>query len=542
MPQSSDTPPGTARDLALLIILTIALHAPFVGQAFHLDDTQYLDVALNVSRNPLFPMDLPSVFQGQHLTLWGHTHPPLNAYLIAALVFLGGGSPSEIFLHSSFLLFPILLSVSFYFLARRFGVNPLLASALLAINPTLMVSAHTLMADVPLVALWVCGLVLFVRAIDQEDHAFLFASAVPITAACFYAYQGLALLPLLGFYALTRRRLGVRELQVLSVPVILMAVWQYSGYVHRGVSYASTMFEYIGVRGLWLAATKVRTTIATLTYLGGTILPFPFIFWKMGRWWKGALIWAPLAIALAVSYGRLAGYTRLEEAFFIGCFAGGMAAVAWIVARGYESWSFQGWAADDLFLCLWFVGMLIGCIAAFFSGSARYLLPAYPPLLLIVMRMVKRAPVFYTSLLALQLILGLALSQADYEFAGLGRLEARAFKSMYLIKPQPFLFSAEWGLRYYLSSMGGQIMAEDTAGSPGELFVESRLALGRTFENETGRSLELIERRSYRTGSPLRLLAPESHAGFWSDAWGVLPFWFSRSPMDEFSIYRVKGK
>lgn len=276
-----------ARDLTLLIALTIALHAPFIGQAFHLDDAQYLDVALNVFRNPLFPMDLPSVSEGQHLTLWGHTHPPLNAYLIAALVFLHGGIPREIFLHTVFLLFPILLSVSFYFLARRFAGDALVASVLLATNPTLMVSAHTLMADVPLVAFWVCGIVLFVRGIDRRRPSLVYVSVLPITAACFYAYQGLTLIPLLAFYAIVRRQLSWREVAILSTPVFLMAVWQLSGYLHRGVTYASTMFEYIGVRGLWLGPTKVRIAIASLTYLGGTILPFPFIFWKMGGNGKG---------------------------------------------------------------------------------------------------------------------------------------------------------------------------------------------------------------------------------------------------------------
>ena len=147
MQQNSSTGSRTARDLAVLVSLTILLHAPFVGQAFHLDDVQYLDVALNVPHNPLFPMDLPSVFEGQHLTLWGHTHPPLNAYLIAGLVFLHGGAPSEVFLHSVFLFFPILLTISFYFLARRFAADPLMASALFATNPTLMISAHTLMTE-----------------------------------------------------------------------------------------------------------------------------------------------------------------------------------------------------------------------------------------------------------------------------------------------------------------------------------------------------------------------------------------------------------
>ena len=528
------------RDLTVLILLTIVLHAPFINEAFHLDDAQYLDVALNVARNLLFPMDLPSVFEGHHQDLWGHTHPPLNAYLIAGLIHLHGGPPSERFLHTSFLLFPILLTVSFYFLARRFSVQPLIASALLATNPTLMVSAHTLMADVPLVTLWVCAAVLFVRGVDQARQSLVYLSVLPALGACFYAYQGFALLPLLAFYAVSRKKFGWREAGVLGAPVALMAAWQLSGYMHRGVTYASTMFGYLGDSGIWLGATKIRTTVATLTYLGGVILPFPFVFWKIGHRSKGALTWAALGIAVAVAFLRFADYTPAEKILFVGCFAAGLVAAAWIAGRGIESWSQVGWASDDFFLALWFCGMLTACVAAFFSGSARYLLPACPPLLLLVMRFVKRAPVFYAVLLTAQLILGVALAQADYEFAGLARQEARDFRSRYVATPQPFMFSAEWGWRYYLRSMGGEIVADDTIGRPGELLVKSRLALGGIFDNQLGRSLKPVELLTYRVRSPVRLLDPNSHAGFWSDGWGVLPFWFSTKPLDEFSIYRVK--
>ena len=529
------------RDLVILVILTIALHLPFIAEAFHLDDAQYLDVALNVSHNPLFPMDLPSVFEGHHQDLWGHTHPPLNAYLIAGLVYLHGGPPSERFLHTSFLLFPILLTVGFYFLARRFAVDPLIATALLATNPTLMVSAHTLMADVPLVALWVCAVVLFVRGIDEQNQLLVYLSAIPAIGACFYAYQGLALLPLLAFYALTRRKLGARELAVLCAPVILMAGWQFSGYMHRGVSYASTMVGYLGVRGIWLGSTKIRTAIATLTYLGSVIVPFPFIFWKIGHRSKGALLWTALAVAVAVAFLRFGDYTVIEKVFFTACFAAGLVVAAWIVGRAIESWTLQGWTSDDLFLGLWFVGMLIGCVAMFFSGSARYLLPATPALLLLVMRFVKRAPVFYTSLIAVQVILGVLLAQSDYQFAGLGRREARDFQSQHLQKPQPFIFSAEWGWRYYLGSIGGNIAADDTVGQPDEIFVKSDLALGQIPDTKFGHSLKLVEKREYKIRSPLRVLDPHTHAGFWSDGWGILPFWFSTAPLDEVSIYRANS-
>src|SRR5438552_11080404 len=139
----------TARDLALLIALTLGIHAPFIHQAFHVDDVQYLDVASNVFRNPLFPLDLQSVFEGKHLTLWAHSDPPLNSYVIAGLLLLTNRTPSEKLLHTSFLLFPVLITVAFYFLAREFAATPLLATALLVTNPILMVCAHTLMTDVP---------------------------------------------------------------------------------------------------------------------------------------------------------------------------------------------------------------------------------------------------------------------------------------------------------------------------------------------------------------------------------------------------------
>src|SRR5262245_32680341 len=114
----------TARDLALLMALTLALHLPFIGQAFHLDDVQYLDIAQNVYVNPVFPFEFSADFEGQHFSLWGHTHPPLNSYIIAAVLLLHHRSPSEVFLHSSFLFFPLLVTVSFYFLSKRFVERP----------------------------------------------------------------------------------------------------------------------------------------------------------------------------------------------------------------------------------------------------------------------------------------------------------------------------------------------------------------------------------------------------------------------------------
>jgi len=533
----------TARDLTLLIALTLTIHVPFIGQAFHLDDVYYLDVARNVFRNPLFPLDLQSVFEGKHLTLWAHSHPPLNSYLIAALLPVTNRRPSENFLHACFLVFPVLIAVAFYFLARQFVTMPLLATALLVTNPILMVCAHTLMTDVPHLAMWLSGTALFVIGMENDRSKMIYASVIPLTAACFYAYQGLGAILLLAFFALSRKRLRSREILILCLPVLILAAWQFSGYVHRGTVYMSAMFGELGRRGWWQPALKLKAAITTFSYLGAIVVPFPFVFCRTLRRPKGLLIYIALALGTLAAYFERSDYSWLQQVFLVAYVSGGIALVGWTLRCLTTASSITKLSSDDLFLCLWLAGMLIACVTVFLGGSARYLLPACPAVLLLFLRAYERqngspSRAFYGSWLAAQLVLGLSLAQADYQFAGVARREAYEFQRGYVPNHQPFLFSGEWGFRYYMISVGGEIMAEDTTGSPGELVVKSRLSLGRPYDFD--RFLEPLERRSYRIRSPLRLLDVHAHGGFWSDGWGVLPFWFSREDLDEISIYRVK--
>src|SRR5262249_56018099 len=90
MQSIEQSPPSqrTARDLVLMIALTFAVHLPFLGQAFHLDDVQYLEVARNVFRNPVFPLDLQSVFEGSTSPFWATSIPPSTLTFFPALSLL----------------------------------------------------------------------------------------------------------------------------------------------------------------------------------------------------------------------------------------------------------------------------------------------------------------------------------------------------------------------------------------------------------------------------------------------------------------------
>jgi 4-amino-4-deoxy-L-arabinose transferase-like glycosyltransferase len=537
------------RDLGLLVGLALSLNVPFVAQAFRIDDVLYLDIARNVFKNPFFPLDMAYVFEGKPVTMWGHTHPPLNSYLLAALLFIQGRRPSEVFLHASYLFFPLLATVGFYFLARRFVKSPLLAGALFLTVPALGVTAHTLMADVPLLALWLAATALFISGVDRNDSRIEALALLPVTAAVFLAYQGLALIPLLALYALQRGRLSKRCVVLLSLPPLALFGWQLAGYLHKGSAPASVLFHYLGPMGLWRPIAKVRTAASALGYIGGVLIPFPFLFLAFGRRGKGLpLIVAIAAGAAGVGLGSALAYkySPLEKVFFILCFAGGLLATFEALIRLCRSVLEEEGDRETLFLSLWYLGVLSYCVLLFPSGSARYLLPAAPPLILLLLRGSEgrltgsrgwRA--FYATLLPCQLILGLALAYTDYTVARIYREFSSYFSARYLARGDPFLFSGEWGFHYYLAALGGEVMTMDSVGRPGELVVKSEACLSHQFDSPLDRSLQMVEGETYRIRSPFRLLNYGARAGFWNDGWGVLPFWFSEAPIDNITIYRV---
>src|SRR5207249_4783208 len=141
-----------------------------------------------------------------------------------------------------------------------------------------------------------------------------------------------------------------------------------------------------------------------------------------------------------------AGYSWPQRVFIFICVAGSIAATGWIFRGLITASPMAKVSSDDLFLCLWLAGMLVACLAVFLGGSARYLLPACPVLLLLFLRIDERLNgsrswMFYGSWLTAQLIFGLCLAQADYQFAGAGRREAYDFQRDYLRNHQPFLFN-----------------------------------------------------------------------------------------------------
>ncbi|MEX2299425.1 MAG: glycosyltransferase family 39 protein [Bryobacterales bacterium] len=147
------------RDLLVLAGLVLLIRLPFLAQPIQGDDVYYLAMAANGLVDPLHPMQMAYVYQGQHIWMAGHSHPPLNNYILLALLTVFGGVHETAF-HAVYMTFSLLAVGAVYFLARRFTSHPLLAALLFLAVPAFVLSGNKLEADLPFLALWLVGFAL----------------------------------------------------------------------------------------------------------------------------------------------------------------------------------------------------------------------------------------------------------------------------------------------------------------------------------------------------------------------------------------------
>lgn len=557
------TRPQVHRDLALLLLAVVACAIPFLQQPFHMDDNFYMDMARNALVKPLYPNDTPYVFEGRYLPDMGsHSHPPFVTYFLAVLQRLAGEGPGrEWIYHFAALAFPILAVWAFYFLCARFVARPLWPSLALVACPLFLVMQHSLMTDVPTVAFWLAAIAAFVWAAESGRNALYLLSAVFQFGAMFTSYQSIALFPLLGFYQI-RRRGKAAGWPALLAPVALMAAWLVLNYFHYHRWLLGGTYGYIRSRAgeafLGIASGMLIKLCALFQYQGWLIL-FPLFFmYAFGRMLNGRL--GALAFLAAAYAAQLAvpQYRLVDKAIFIvGLMTGLLVmlrmgrAFAVSLRHGPES---QAGSAENQFLGLWYFGVAACCIVLFTEGSARYILPLVPPVLLLFFRELEsaevseyrlaRRPLFGSAMLAsgslvVSLCWGLVLSQADQEFARIYPHAAREFSR--ISDGMPSYYAGEWGFRYYMREAGvRQMPVDEGMVQGGSLIAVPKLALGYDIPAAL-RSMSMpVQTLTYELTTPLRMQDWQTPAGFYSSGWGgLIPFSFSRRSLETVEIQEV---
>jgi hypothetical protein len=495
-----------ARDLLLLAAFTLALHAPFLRQPVQGDEVNYLDMAAHVLQQPLTPLNFEFVFQGKMVDAAGHPHPPLNAYILA-VAWLLRGHFSVFFFHCFYLLFTLGISFAAYALAARFTSRPLWGALLIAASPIVQVNTNTLASpEAPALALLLIGAAAFFGR-------WFWLAGIALALAGLTELQALALPPILLLaYLMKRERPPLAAWCALAAPYLALGGWQALQWALTGRLPFVVLAGYASNPNLSRIGVKAASALALLGHLGVLVTLVP-LAWR--RLWG-------LAPGLLAGF-LVTDYPWWERALLVIFVALGVNALVWL----WES-------RKQPVLAAWCLLYFAFACVAFFAGAARYLLPLAAPMVLLFVIQFRDRPRVLWLALAVNVVLGLNISFAAYEFA---RVYAH-------VAPPPgnrFLVNGEWGFRYYMVAKGGEPLQDVSAPIPGEWIVASDLSLAGKYDSLAEETAVPLRSVDLRARTPLRLVDRHAHSGFSSASMGLLPFSFSNQPLDRITYSRTSS-
>jgi 4-amino-4-deoxy-L-arabinose transferase-like glycosyltransferase len=519
---------------------------PFVGKPFNFDDPLFVWMAKQIAQHPLDPYGFTAVWYQKSEPMYVIAkNPPLAAYY-AALV--GPWTNwSEVALHVAFLLPALVVVLATYELARDLTGRPALAAALTLGAPGFLVSATSVMCDVPMLALWLLCLLAWRRGLDTGRWYYLLAAALLASACALTKYFGMSLLPLMLLYAFLRQRRVGSWVFYLMVPVAILAAYQFWSSSLYGQGLLSSATEYAGLVHERTAGSILADPLIAVGFVGGCMLPAvfsaPMLF--RGRWLAAGLAASAVA-AIALAWGWLKNYPFLANrplaaatlTFFV---AGGVALLALTLS---DLW--QRRDADSALLAAWVVGTFVFAAFLNWTVNARSILPLIPAAAILIARRyesvgesIRLASWRIVVPAAASLVLALWVCAGDYALARSTRDAASRIHARFASSARKPFFSGHWGFQYYMQALGSDpvdltkndISFNDVVVQP----VNNTNLYG--FPADVVASAETMS-------LPIRTWASVQHhsvgAGFYSSEFGPLPFALGPVPNEEYLILHFK--
>jgi 4-amino-4-deoxy-L-arabinose transferase-like glycosyltransferase len=531
----------------LLAALTLVCLIPFCGKAFHIDDTLFVWAAQQIAQHPLDPYGFSVIWYWTKMPMAEVTqNPPAAAYYIAAVGKVAGWS--EVAMHLAFLIPALVVVLGTYHLARRFTKTPLLAAAATLLAPGFLVSSTNVMCDTLMLAAWLLATIFWLNGLDWGKPWLLALSSLMMAFCVLTKYFGIASIPLLLVYSISKkRRIGSWALFFL-VPGLVLAGYQHWTSVLYGKGLLSQAAEYSSdekVTGTILAG----KTLLGLSFAGGCALPvFTFIpvVWTRRSIFLGSLMVA--AVGLWCEAGPLRStlqvaqdfHSALQLSLFI---AGGISLLALVLSDLRKCRN-----ADSAFLALWVLGTFAFAAFVNWTVNGRSLLPLIPAAGILLARRVDSAGVWPRMAPLLKCIAPLAVAGivsiwvtwADTRLADSARLAAQYVRDRVEIDAANVSFEGHWGFQYYMQRLGYRAVD----------FASYRVATGKVLVvpknncNMGSIPPQLIESQSsfsFDTNTGVTTTSDSMGAGFYTDVFGPVPFAFGRVPAERYKLVRLRG-
>jgi hypothetical protein len=523
--------------IGIFLLLTLG---PFLNKAVHIDDPLFVWTAEQIQKHP-------GDFSGFDVNWYGETrpmpfmncNPPAASYFLAGVMAVFGGR--EIFLHAAMLLLAFAAAAGIFQLAKTWCERPLLATLIAMSTPVFLVSATTLMCDVPMLAVWIWTVVLWERALKGGNAFCFFMAALLAGLSVLTKYSALPLLPLLPILCVLRKRNLGWWLLWFAVPVAMIELYQFGTARLYGKGLISIAADCaaqarFGVTGGW-----VNKIIIGAAYAGGSLLPVLFFAHRL---WtrRGLLIAGGLALAAAIAALWATGVGvqfglgfRLQMAVMLA------AGIHLMLLAAAELWRRRD--TVSLMLALWLGSGFVFAAVLNWTVSARSFLPLAPAAAILVVRGLTRKmsdaekPGMFIRPLGLSVAVSLLVAAADFSLANSGRAAARQLAAEYEPSATRLWFEGHCGFQFYLEKSGAlPVDFFRSVLAPGEIMIlpsnNSNLVTPGAGDVENVAVLE------FPSCPWLSTVHAATGAGFYG-AGGLLPFVLGPAPAERYFVFRV---
>ncbi len=550
------------RNVFIIIVFAIIFYLPFANKAINIDDTAFVYMAKQITKDPLRPYS----FELEWLSRTGKaTHildTPLVSYYMAAVISLFG--PNEIALHVSLVLFFIMAGISFYYLSKRFIRYNIFATLVMLATPTFLVSSNTLMLDVPVIALLLLSVVLSLYGIDKDKHFFVLLGSIVGGLAYLAKPNGLVVIPLILAYCIIHRKYVYMFYQV--IPILFIGLFAVHNLLFEGQILIAEVIPFLFASKDFDIIRTAAFVFSSLAYIGGATVFFIFLVYPFILKKKNYLLFVltfvfSLIISAGLylsSRGLLSGQYSLIEIIQFFLYINSALFFIILVLKDNMKNIFKGtvgiidrrikYSKDKYFIVLWFIGALI-LNTVVSGGAVRYNTILLPPMILILfvmydeysrklkVNMDKLLPV----LLFFTLTVGLAVTYADYIYADTYRNYAENDFSKFTSSENTIHFLGGGGFQYYMSEKGYRMLKnDDNTPVRGDIIVRAVGHFEKKITKELKNRMRLIKVDKFNNIFPVRVQNPESHAGWYTLGGGFLPFSISTADIQVFEIYVVE--
>lgn len=519
----------------MLTAATLLCLAPFLTKPPHVDDPLFFWAAKRIAAQPFDPYGFEVNWYLSAMPMAEVTkNPPGTSYFMALVGCLFGWS--TIALHAAFLLPALGTVLGTWALARRLCSRPLLAGMLVLAAPGFVVSATTLMSDVPMVALWVVASALWIEGIEKDRIAVLAMAMIVATAGVLTKYPGAGVIALLAGYAVLRRGIG-RWLVAVAPALLAIGAYQWWSSARYGQALLGAAVSYAVREG---PGPSMLGVLVAVSFLGGTMLvaaPLALAVAPWGLVGASALVGSTAAAILAAT-GEQWNAARAAMAGYFGIFvAAGVAIVALAVRDGWRRRD-----ATSMLLALWVVGILLFAGVVNWMSNVRSVLPAVPAAAILLARAADDRfgsaglPAAARFAIGACVAVGLWVAWGDYQLARAQVTAADVVRSR-MGGSGTVWFMGHWGFQLAMEGIGARPVDVGTT----RFQAGDRIVVPANNTNVVPLPSDMPARRE-PFEIPLRggtTISRPRGVGFYSSIWGPLPYRLDPPEPERFEIVEV---